>query len=224
MTRLGPQPLRLWVAGRPRRPLGPRARWQRPPVREAWPAEWKRSGPERACPGAGRHGPALLSLSQERGPRGHGRRLWVSGRLLRYWCAHTVLVRGRAPALAWRVTDGPRSRLVTWGGGSGPDDAGDAHLQRRSSQPVALYPLAVRTQWHSGSVLRLRAHGARTPGGKPALSLPSRRPASQQLSRQRPRCVAPLEGVPLGRGHTVPQPNPHEKQAKATVPAHAGRG
>lgn len=164
MTRLGPQPLRLWVAGRPRRPLGPRARWQRPPVREAWPAEWKRSGPERACPGAGRHGPALLSLGQERGPRGHGRRLWVSGRLLRYWCAHTVLVRGRAPALAWRVTDGPRSRLVTWGGGSGPYDAGDAHLQRRSSQPVALYPLAVRTQWHSGSVLRLRAHGAHTPG------------------------------------------------------------
>lgn len=81
---------------------------------EAWPAEWKRSGPERACPGAGRHGPTLLSLGQERGPRGHGRRLWVSG--LRYWCAHTVLVRGCAPALAWRVTDGPRSRLVTWGG------------------------------------------------------------------------------------------------------------
>lgn len=71
-------------------------------------------------PGAGRHGPALLSLGQERGPRGHGRRLWVSGRLLRYWCAHTVLVRGRAPALAWRVTDGPRSRLVTWGGGQAP--------------------------------------------------------------------------------------------------------
>lgn len=69
-----------------------------------------------------------------------------------------------------------------------------------------------------------RTRRAHTPGGKPALSLPSRRPASQQLSRQRPRCVAPLEGVPLGRGHTVPQPNPHEKQAKATVPAHAGRG
>lgn len=213
MTRLGPQPLRLWVAGRPRQPLGPRARWQRPSVREAWPAEWKRSGPERACPGVGRHGPAWARAA----PLGLGE-------------AASLLVRPHR--LGQRARSRPR--VASDGRASLPPGhvGGRVRPRRRGRRTPAATVCTARGSLSPGRedtvALRLRPASSRTrrahTGGKPALSLPSRRPASQQLSRQRPRCVAPLEGVPLGRGHTVPQPNPHEKQAKATVPAHAGRG